>query len=151
VNIVASGVGGLTESDVTLAAASKARIIAFNVRGDAAARTAIKDHGVDVRYYSIIYEAIDDIKAVLTGMLAPEVKEQIVDLRRSAASSGSSKSARSRLYGDRRYVRRNFPIAYCATTSSFFEGALESFEAASKTTSMKYAPDRVRHRREELQ
>src|SRR5229473_1585948 len=65
VNIVASGVGGLTESDVTLAAASKARIIAFNVRGDAAARTAIKDHGVDVRYYSIIYEAIDDIRAVL--------------------------------------------------------------------------------------
>src|SRR6266481_4923408 len=80
VNIVASGVGGLTESDVTLAAASKARIIAFNVRGDAAARTAIKDHGVDVRYYSIIYEAIDDIKAVLTGMLSPEVKEQIVGL-----------------------------------------------------------------------
>ena len=78
VNIVSSGVGGLTESDVTLAAASKARIIAFNVRGDAAARAAIKEHGVDVRYYSIIYEAIDDINAVLTGMLSPEVMESIV-------------------------------------------------------------------------
>src|SRR6202011_5099127 len=65
VNIVSSGVGGLRESDKTLAAPSKARSIAVNVRGDAAARPAIKDHGVDVRYYSIIYEAIDDIRAVL--------------------------------------------------------------------------------------
>ncbi len=93
VNVVSSGVGGLTESDVTLAAASKARIIAFNVRGDAAARAAIKDHGVDVRYYSIIYEAIDDIRAVLTGMLAPEVKEQIVGLAQVRSVFRSSKSS----------------------------------------------------------
>ena len=76
---------------MTLAAASKARIIAFNVRGDAAARTAIKDHGVDVRYYSIIYEAIDDIRAVLTGMLAPEVKRN----RSSASPRSGASSARA--------------------------------------------------------
>jgi translation initiation factor IF-2 len=80
VKVIASGVGGITESDVTLAAASKARIIGFNVRADGAARNAMKDTGVDVHYYSIIYEAIDDIKAAMTGMLKPEIKEQIVGL-----------------------------------------------------------------------
>src|SRR5580658_8387005 len=111
VNIVASGVGGLTESDVTLAAASKARIIAFNVRGDAAARAAIKEHGVDVRYYSIIYEAIDDIKAVLTGMLSPEVKESIVGLAavRSVFRSSKFGTVAGCMVIDG-YVRRNFPI-----------------------------------------
>jgi translation initiation factor IF-2 len=80
VKVIASGVGGITESDVTLAAASRARIIGFNVRADAAARTALKDNGVEVNYYSIIYEAIDDIKLAVSGMLKPEVKEQIVGL-----------------------------------------------------------------------
>ncbi|HSQ68579.1 MAG TPA: EF-Tu/IF-2/RF-3 family GTPase, partial [Steroidobacteraceae bacterium] len=80
VKIVASGVGGITESDVTLAAASKARIIGFNVRADGAARAAIKETGVDVRYYSVIYEAIDDVKQIVSGMIKPEVKEQIVGL-----------------------------------------------------------------------
>ena len=80
VKVIASGVGGITESDVTLAAASKARIIGFNVRADGAARNAMKDTGVDVHYYSIIYEAIDDVKATMTGLLKPEIKEQIVGL-----------------------------------------------------------------------
>jgi len=80
VKVIASGVGGITESDVTLAAASRARIIGFNVRADAAARAALKDNGVEVNYYSIIYEAIDDIKQAVSGMLKPEVKEQIVGL-----------------------------------------------------------------------
>lgn len=80
VKIVASGVGGITESDVTLAAASRARIIGFNVRADGAARAAIKETGVDVRYYSVIYEAIDDVKQIVSGMIKPEVKEQIVGL-----------------------------------------------------------------------
>ena len=80
VKIVASGVGGITESDVTLAAASKARIIGFNVRADGAARAAIKETGVDVRYYSVIYEAIDDVRQIVSGMIKPEVKEQIVGL-----------------------------------------------------------------------
>jgi translation initiation factor IF-2 len=129
VNIVASGVGGLTESDVTLAAASKARIIAFNVRGDAAARTAIKDHGVDVRYYSVIYEAIDDIKAVLTGMLSPEVKEQIVGLAavRSVFRSSKFGTVAGCMVIDG-YVRRNFPIRVLRNNVVIFEGALESLK-----------------------
>jgi len=129
VNIVASGVGGLTESDVTLAAASKARIIAFNVRGDAAARASIKDHGVDVRYYSIIYEAIDDIRAVLTGMLAPEVKEQIVGLAavRSVFRSSKFGTVAGCMVIDG-YVRRNFPIRVLRDNVVIFEGALESLK-----------------------
>ena len=129
VNVVASGVGGLTESDVTLAAASKARIIAFNVRGDAAARAAIKDHGVDVRYYSIIYEAIDDIRAVLTGMLAPEVKEQIVGLAevRSVFRSSKFGTVAGCMVVDG-YVRRNFPIRVLRDNVVIFEGALESLK-----------------------
>jgi translation initiation factor IF-2 len=129
VNVVASGVGGLTESDVTLAAASKARIIAFNVRGDAAARTAIKEHGVDVRYYSIIYEAIDDIRAVLTGMLAPEVKEQIVGLAevRNVFRSSKFGTVAGCMVIDG-YVRRNFPIRVLRENVVIFEGALESLK-----------------------
>jgi len=80
VKVIASGMGDITESDVTLAAASKARIIGFNVRADSAARSAMKEGGVDVRYYSIIYEAIDDVKLAMTGLLKPEIKEQIVGL-----------------------------------------------------------------------
>jgi translation initiation factor IF-2 len=129
VNVVASGVGGLTESDVTLAAASKAQIIAFNVRGDAAARAAIKEHGVDVRYYSIIYEAIDDIRAVLTGMLAPEVKEQIVGLAevRSVFRSSKFGTVAGCMVIDG-YVRRNFPIRVLRDNVVIFEGALESLK-----------------------
>jgi translation initiation factor IF-2 len=129
VNVVSSGVGGLTESDVTLAAASKARIIAFNVRGDAAARTAIKEHGVDVRYYSIIYEAIDDIRAVLTGMLAPEVKEQIVGLAevRNVFRSSKFGTVAGCMVIDG-YVRRNFPIRVLRENVVIFEGALESLK-----------------------
>jgi translation initiation factor IF-2 len=80
VKVIASGVGGITESDVTLALASRARIIGFNVRADGAARAALKDSGVEVNYYSIIYEAIDDLKQAVSGMLKPEIKEQIVGL-----------------------------------------------------------------------
>jgi translation initiation factor IF-2 len=129
VNVVASGVGGLTESDVTLAAASKARIIAFNVRGDAAARAAIKEHAVDVRYYSIIYEAIDDIRAVLTGMLAPEVKEQIVGLAevRNVFRSSKFGTVAGCMVIDG-YVRRNFPIRVLRNNVVIFEGALESLK-----------------------
>ncbi|HWJ04452.1 MAG TPA: translation initiation factor IF-2 [Steroidobacteraceae bacterium] len=80
VKVIASGVGGITESDVSLAAASRARIIGFNVRADGAARNAMKESGVEINYYSIIYEAIDDVRAVVSGMLKPEIKEQIVGL-----------------------------------------------------------------------
>ncbi|TSA49042.1 MAG: translation initiation factor IF-2 [Nitrosomonadales bacterium] len=80
VNIIHSGVGGISESDVNLAAASKAVIIGFNVRADVGARKMIESTGVDVRYYTIIYEAVDEIKAALTGMLAPEQRESVIGM-----------------------------------------------------------------------
>jgi translation initiation factor IF-2 len=80
VNVVHSAVGAITESDVNLALASKAVIIGFNTRADAAARKAAEASGVDVRYYNIIYEAVDEVKAALSGMLAPEKKEAILGL-----------------------------------------------------------------------
>ena len=78
VNVVHAGVGAITESDVNLALASKAIIIGFNSRTDAGARKLVDSSGVQVRYYSIIYEAVDDVKAALSGMLAPEIKESIL-------------------------------------------------------------------------
>lgn len=80
VNVVHSGVGGITESDVNLALASKAVVIGFNTRADAAARKLLETSGVQVRYYNIIYEAVDEVKAALSGMLAPEKKESILGL-----------------------------------------------------------------------
>jgi translation initiation factor IF-2 len=127
VKVIASGVGGLTESDVSLAAASKARIIGFNVRADAAAREAIKETNVDVRYYSIIYEAIDDVKQIMSGMLAPEVKEQIVGLAEVREVFRSSKfgTVAGCMVIDG-YVRRNNPIRVLRDNVVIFEGALES-------------------------
>jgi translation initiation factor IF-2 len=78
VNIVHSAVGGITESDINLALASKAVVIGFNSRADAAARKLAEHSGVDVRYYNIIYEAVDDVKAAIGGMLAPERKETVL-------------------------------------------------------------------------
>jgi len=78
VNILHSGVGGISESDINLAIASKAIVIGFNTRSDAAARKLAESEGVDIRYYSIIYDAVDEVKAALSGMLSPEKKEQII-------------------------------------------------------------------------
>jgi translation initiation factor IF-2 len=80
VNIVHAAVGGITESDVNLALASKAVIIGFNTRADVAARKLAEHSGVDIRYYNIIYEAVDEIKAALSGMLTPEKKESQLGL-----------------------------------------------------------------------
>lgn len=80
VNIIHSGVGAIIESDVNLSLASKAVIIGFNVRADASARKLIASSGVDVRYYNIIYEAVDEIKAALSGMMSPDRKESIQGL-----------------------------------------------------------------------
>ena len=80
VNIIHTGVGAVSESDVNLAAASKAVIIGFNVRADAGARKLIESSGVDVRYYNIIYQAVDEVKAALGGMLAPERKENVIGM-----------------------------------------------------------------------
>jgi len=80
VNIIHTGVGGITESDVNLALASKAVVIGFNARADAAARKLAEHSGVDIRYYNIIYDAVDDLKAAVTGMLAPERKETVLGM-----------------------------------------------------------------------
>ncbi len=127
VKVLSSGVGGITETDATLAAASNAVIIGFNVRADAAARTAIKESGVDVRYYSIIYEAIDDVKAALTGMLSPEIREQIVGLAEVKEVFSSPK------FGDiagcivtEGYVKRSNPIRVLRENVVIYEGELES-------------------------
>ncbi len=80
VNIVHAAVGGITESDINLALASKAVVIGFNVRADAAARKLAEHSGVDIRYYNIIYDAVDEVKAALSGMLAPEKKENQIGL-----------------------------------------------------------------------
>lgn len=80
VNIVHAGVGGITESDVNLALASKAVIVGFNTRADATARKLAETGGVDIRYYNVIYDAVDEVKAALSGMLAPEKKENVLGL-----------------------------------------------------------------------
>jgi translation initiation factor IF-2 len=127
VNVLSSSVGGITETDANLAAASKAVIIGFNVRADAAARTAIKESGVDVRYYSIIYEAIDDVRLALTGLLAPEIREQIVGL------AEVKEVFRSPKFGDvagcivsEGYVKRSNPIRVLRDNVVIYEGELES-------------------------
>jgi translation initiation factor IF-2 len=127
VKVVSSGVGGITESDITLAAASNARVIGFNVRADASARSMVKEEGIDIRYYSIIYEAIDEMRALLTGMLAPEVKETIVGLAEVREVFRSSKFGvvAGCIVVDG-YVRRNNPIRVLRNNVVVFEGGLES-------------------------
>ncbi|MBJ90596.1 MAG: translation initiation factor IF-2 [Woeseia sp.] len=127
VKVISAGVGGITESDATLAAASQAVIIGFNVRADASARTAVKELGVDVRYYSIIYEAIDDVKAAVSGLLTPEVRENIVGLAEVKEVFLSPK------FGDiagsivlEGQVRRSNPIRVLRDNVVIYEGELES-------------------------
>ncbi|MBS1135010.1 MAG: translation initiation factor, partial [Burkholderiaceae bacterium] len=80
VQVVHAQVGGITESDVNLALASKAVIIGFNVRADVSARKLAEGNGIDIRYYNIIYDAVDDVKAALSGLLAPEQREQVLGM-----------------------------------------------------------------------
>jgi translation initiation factor IF-2 len=127
VKVISSGVGGITESDVNLAVAANAVIIGFNVRADASARSAVKDAGVDVRYYSIIYEAIDDIRVMASGLLAPEVREDIVGLAEVKEVFTSPK------LGDiagclvvEGFVRRSSPIRVLRDNVVIYEGELES-------------------------
>ena len=127
VKVLGSSVGGITETDANLAAASNAVIIGFNVRADASARAAIKESGVDVRYYSIIYEAIDDVKAALSGLLAPEIREQIVGLAEVKEVFSSPK------FGDiagcivsEGLVKLANPIRVLRDNVVIYEGELES-------------------------
>src|SRR6266480_3671641 len=127
VKVISSGLGGITESDVQLAAASKALVIGFNVRADAGARDAVKETGVEVRYYSIIYEAIDDVKQMMSGMLQPEIKEQIVGVAQVREVFRSSKfGVVAGCLVTEGLVKRNNPIRVLRDNVVIFEGALES-------------------------
>jgi len=127
IQIVGSGVGGINESDVQLAAASKAIIIGFNVRADSSARNAVKESGVDVRYYSVIYEAIDDIKAAVRGMLSPVLRENIVGLAevRDVFRSPKFGNVAGCMVIDG-YVKRSNPIRVLRDNVVIYEGELES-------------------------
>ena len=127
VKVLASSVGGITESDVNLAAASKAVIIGFNVRADAGARRLVAESGVDLRYYSVIYEAIDDVKKAMTGMLGTETREQIVGLAEVRDVFRSSKiGAIAGCLVVEGYVKRNNPIRVLRNDVVIYQGALES-------------------------
>ncbi len=127
VKLIASGLGGITVSDAQLAAASKALIIGFNVRADSGARDAMKESGVEVRYYSIIYEAIDDVRQMMTGLLRPEIKEQIVGVAQVREVFRSSKfGVVAGCLVTEGFVRRNNPIRVLRDNVVIFEGALES-------------------------
>ncbi|MEO1421096.1 MAG: EF-Tu/IF-2/RF-3 family GTPase, partial [Pseudomonadota bacterium] len=127
VKVIAAGVGGITESDITLASASNAIVIGFNVRADAAARNQIKESEVDLRYYSIIYEAIDDVKAAVSGLLSPEVREQIVGLAevREVFRSPKLGNVAGCMVADG-YVKRSLPIRVLRDNVVIYEGELES-------------------------
>jgi translation initiation factor IF-2 len=127
VSVISSGVGGITESDIQLAAASQAIVLGFNVRADSAARNAIKESGVDVRYYSVIYEAIDDIKAAVSGLLSPEIREQIVGLAevREVFRSPKLGNIAGCMVIDG-YVKRSNPIRVLRDNVVIYEGELES-------------------------
>ncbi|MGD8851774.1 MAG: translation initiation factor IF-2, partial [Gammaproteobacteria bacterium] len=127
VKIVSSGVGGLTETDANLAVASNAIMIGFNVRADAAARRVVEEHGIDVHYYSVIYDAIDQVKAAVSGMLSPEISEEIIGLAEVRDVFRSPKlGAIAGCMVVEGTVRRSAPIRVLRENVVVFEGELES-------------------------
>ncbi len=127
VTVISRGVGAITESDIQLAAASKASVIGFNVRADSAAREAINETSVEVRYYSIVYEAIDDVKAAVSGLLAPEIREQILGLAEVQEIFRSPKfgNIAGCIVSDG-FVRSAKPIRVLRDSVVIYEGELES-------------------------
>jgi translation initiation factor IF-2 len=129
VNIVHSGVGAITESDVNLALASNAVIIGFNTRADATAKKLVAAHGIDVRYYNVIYEAVDEVKLALSGMLAPERKENItglVDIRQVFRISRVGSVAGC--YVLEGFVRRNSLVRILRDNVVIHSGELDSLK-----------------------
>ncbi len=126
-NILSNLVGGITVSDINLAAASRAMVIGFNARADAPARKAAEAQGVTIRYYGIIYELIDDVRKMMSDMLSPEVKEEIVGL---ATVKDIFRSSRFGTVAGCRVVegmvRRGNPIRVLRDQIVIFEGELES-------------------------
>lgn len=127
VKFVATGVGGITESDVNLALASSAIIIGFNVRADAVAKQLVEKEQVDLRYYSVIYDAVEQVKQALSGMLAPEEKEQINGLAevRDVFRSPKLGAIAGCMVIDG-VVKRNLPIRVLRDNVVIYEGELES-------------------------
>jgi translation initiation factor IF-2 len=127
VNIISTGVGGITESDINLALASNGRVIGFNVRVDGAARKLVDEEGVDLRYYSVIYDVIDDVKAAINGLLSPEVREQIVGI--AEVKDVFSSPAFGEIAGcivSSGLVRKANPIRVLRDNVVIYEGQLES-------------------------
>lgn len=127
VNIIAGGVGAITETDISLALTSQAVVFGFNVRADAAARKLVEEENIDLRYYSVIYNLIDDVKAALSGMLAPELREEIVgvaDVRDVFKSPKFGQVAGCMVVEGTVY--RNKPIRVLRDNVVIFEGELES-------------------------
>ena len=127
VSIINSGVGGITESDINLAMASTGIVIGFNVRADASARKLADAEGIDIRYYSIIYDVIDDVKAALSGLLTPDIREQIIGVAEVREIFRSPK------FGDiagcmvtTGFIKRNNPIRVLRDNIVIYEGELES-------------------------
>ncbi len=127
VNVVAAGVGAITENDASLAQASNAIIIGFNVRADATARKVIQEHELDLHYYSVIYDAIDEVKKAISGLLGTEVREQIIGLAEVKDVFRSSKlGAIAGCLVVEGVVRRHNPIRVLRENVVIFEGELES-------------------------
>jgi translation initiation factor IF-2 len=129
VNIVHAGVGAITESDVNLALASKAVIIGFNTRADATARKLAESSGVDIRYYNIIYEAVEEVKAALSGMLAPEKKENVLGLVEVRQVFRISKVGTvAGCYVTEGLVRRNAKVRLLRDNVVIHDGELDSLK-----------------------
>jgi translation initiation factor IF-2 len=127
VKIVSGGVGGITETDANLALASNAVVFGFNVRADAAARKIIETEGLDLRYYSVIYEIIDDVKKALSGMLGSDVREQILGVAEVRDVFRSPKfGAVAGCMVIEGTVHRNRPIRVLREDVVIYEGELES-------------------------
>ncbi|MDH2897653.1 MULTISPECIES: translation initiation factor IF-2 [Rahnella] len=127
VKIVGMGVGGITETDATLAAASNAIILGFNVRADASARRVVESESLDLRYYSVIYNLIDEVKQAMSGMLAPEYKQQIIGLAEVRDVFKSPKfGAIAGCMVTEGMIKRNNPIRVLRENVVIYEGELES-------------------------
>ena len=127
VNVLGSGIGAITESDVNLAMASKAVVFGFNVRADNAARKLAEREKIDIRYYNIIYSLLDDVKQAMSGMLSPELREQIVGIAEVREVFKSSKFGTiAGCMVIEGMVKRNNPIRVLRDNVVIFEGALES-------------------------
>ncbi len=127
VNVISSGVGGITESEATLAAASKALVIGFNVRADASARKVIDTNGLDVRYFSIIYDVIDQVKQAASGLLGVEIREEIIGIAQVRDVFRSSKfGAVAGCMITEGLVKRSKPIRVLRDNVVVFQGELES-------------------------